>query len=155
MPGDASRSALLRFAHEPLDETDAIALRLIKGPLAVTTKPYQTPVTRVDTEIETHLRDRIGVAHPGHAVDVPVACAPQAWAAGAVFMLLQACIGLEVDALASTVHISNSRLPLFLDHLQLENVAVGDARLDLRLQRQRDGSASTSSSAAGRSRSST
>ena len=69
----------------------------------------------------------------------PVACAPQAWAAGAVFMLLQACIGLDVDARESTVHISNARLPLFLDHLELENVAVGDARLDLRLQRQRDG----------------
>jgi glycogen debranching enzyme len=69
----------------------------------------------------------------------PVACAPQAWAAGAVFMLLQACLGLEVDARASTLHISNARLPLFLDHLELENVAVGDARLDLRLQRQRDG----------------
>jgi glycogen debranching enzyme len=69
----------------------------------------------------------------------PVACAPQAWAAGAVFMLLQACIGLDVDAKASTVHISNARLPPFLEQLQLENVAVGDARLDLRLQRQRDG----------------
>src|ERR687895_137486 len=51
----------------------------------------------------------------------PVACAPQAWAAGSVFMLLQACIGLEVDARASTLHISNARLPLFLDHLELEN----------------------------------
>jgi hypothetical protein len=54
-------------------------------------------------------------------------------------MLLQACLGLEVDARASTLHISHARLPLFLDHLELENVAVGDARLDLRLQRQRNG----------------
>ena len=69
----------------------------------------------------------------------PVACSPQSWAAGAVFMLLQACLGLDVDALASTVHISNARLPLFLDHLQIDSVAVGDARLDLRLQRQRGG----------------
>ena len=69
----------------------------------------------------------------------PVACAPQAWAAGAVFMLLQACLGLDVDAVASTVNIANARLPHFLDHLQLENVAVGDARVDLRLHRQRDG----------------
>ena len=67
MPGDA-RADLLRFAHELLDETDAIALRLIEGPLAVTTKPNQTLVTRVDTEIETHLRERIASAHPGHRV---------------------------------------------------------------------------------------
>jgi glycogen debranching enzyme len=69
----------------------------------------------------------------------PVACAPQAWAAGSVFMLLQACLGLDVDALASTVHVSDARLPLFLEHLQLDNVAVGDAHLDLRFERQRDG----------------
>jgi glycogen debranching enzyme len=69
----------------------------------------------------------------------PVACAPQAWAAGSVFMLLQACLGLDVEAATSTLRIANARLPLFLDHLQLENVAVGDARVDLRLQRQRDG----------------
>ena len=69
----------------------------------------------------------------------PVACSPQAWAAGAVFMLLQACLGLEIDALESTVRISNARLPPFLDHLELENVAVGDARIDVRVQRQGDG----------------
>ena len=28
----------------------------------------------------------------------PVACAPQAWAAGSVFLLLQACLGLDIDA---------------------------------------------------------
>ncbi len=69
----------------------------------------------------------------------PVACAPQAWAAGAAFMLLQACIGLEVDALASTLRVTNPRLPAFLQHLRIENVAVGDARLDLRLEREADG----------------
>ena len=68
MSVDDGRSALLRFAHDLLDETDAIALRLTQRPLAVTTKPNQTLVTRVDTEIETHLRDRIGAAHPGHTV---------------------------------------------------------------------------------------
>jgi glycogen debranching enzyme len=30
----------------------------------------------------------------------PVACAPQAWAAGAVYLLLEACLGLRIDALA-------------------------------------------------------
>jgi hypothetical protein len=30
-------------------------------------------------------------------------------------------------------------LPPFLDHLELENVAIGDARLDVRFQRQADG----------------
>ena len=69
----------------------------------------------------------------------PVACSPQAWAAGAVFMLLQACLGLDIDALESSVRIANARLPRFLDHLELENIAIGDARLDMRLQREGDG----------------
>jgi histidinol-phosphatase len=59
---------LLSFAHELLDETDAIALDLIEGPLAIATKPNQTLVTRVDTDVETHLRDRIAAAYPGHTV---------------------------------------------------------------------------------------
>src|SRR3546814_19829725 len=35
--------------------------------------------------------------HGNTPVSYPVACLPQAWAAGAGFMLLQACTGVEVD----------------------------------------------------------
>ena len=59
---------LLRFAHEVLDETDAIALRHVAGGLTVTAKPDRTLVTQADTEIETHLRDRIGSEYPTHTV---------------------------------------------------------------------------------------
>ncbi len=69
----------------------------------------------------------------------PVACSPQAWASGAPFMLLQACLGLEVVALERTVRFSHARLPDFLDHLTIENLPVGDARIDLRVERQRTG----------------
>jgi glycogen debranching enzyme len=69
----------------------------------------------------------------------PVACSPQAWAAGSVFMLLQACLGLEADAVTGSVHLENARLPLFLDQLRIDNLAVGDSRLDLQIRRQRHG----------------
>jgi glycogen debranching enzyme len=69
----------------------------------------------------------------------PVACAPQSWASGSVFMLLQACMGLEVDATARTLLLSNARLPAFLDHLRIENIAVGETRVDLRIKRQGEG----------------
>ncbi|MEO7295049.1 MAG: amylo-alpha-1,6-glucosidase [Candidatus Limnocylindria bacterium] len=69
----------------------------------------------------------------------PVACSPQAWASGAVFMLLQACLGLEVDAPGRTLRFVRARLPPFLDHLRIENLAVGAASLDLRLGRQPQG----------------
>ncbi len=66
MSGDAG--SLLRFAHGLLDETDAIALRHVAGGLTVSTKPDRTLVTQADTEIETHLRDRIADAFPTHTV---------------------------------------------------------------------------------------
>ncbi len=66
MSGDAG--SLLRFAHELLDETDAIALRHVAGGLTVSTKPDRTLVTQADTEIETHLRDRIARDYPTHTV---------------------------------------------------------------------------------------
>lgn len=67
MPRDDA-AALLEFAHEILDETDAIALRHVAGALTITAKPDRTLVTQADTEIETHLRDRIAAAHPTHTV---------------------------------------------------------------------------------------
>ncbi|HEX6128601.1 MAG TPA: amylo-alpha-1,6-glucosidase [Candidatus Limnocylindria bacterium] len=69
----------------------------------------------------------------------PVACSPQAWAAGAVFMLTEAVLGMEVDAAAREVRLRHARMPGFLDRLALRNLRVGDARLDLDLERQRHG----------------
>jgi histidinol-phosphatase len=64
----ADPRALLRFAHELLEETDAIALHHVAGGLTVSAKPDRTLVTQADTEIETHLRDRIAAAFPTHTV---------------------------------------------------------------------------------------
>ena len=65
---DRDPGSLLRFAHELLDETDAIALGHVAGGLTVSAKPDRTLVTQADTEIETHLRDRIADAFPTHTV---------------------------------------------------------------------------------------
>ena len=69
----------------------------------------------------------------------PVACSPQAWASGSPFMLLQACLGLEVSGRDRTVRFSHARLPSFLNTLRIENLTVGDGRVDLFLERQRTG----------------
>ena len=61
-------ATLLRFAHDVLDETDAIAMRHVSSGLTISAKPDRTLVTQADTEIETHLRDRIVDAHPSHTV---------------------------------------------------------------------------------------
>jgi glycogen debranching enzyme len=68
----------------------------------------------------------------------PVACLPQAWASGSVFMLLQACLGLELDASAREVRLTAPALPSEIGELVLRNVAIGAATIDLLLQRRRD-----------------
>jgi glycogen debranching enzyme len=66
----------------------------------------------------------------------PVACAPQAWAACAPIALLQACLGLEIDAANCKLKLHRPRLPSFLDWLQIRRLQVGDSRIDLLFRRQ-------------------
>jgi glycogen debranching enzyme len=73
---------------------------------------------------------------PGEGpVAYPVACAPQAWAAGSVFLLVQACLGLGIDAVERQVSFHQPQLPAFVPELRVMNLEVGSAVLDLRLVR--------------------
>lgn len=65
----------------------------------------------------------------------PVSCAPQSWASGAVLLLLQACLGLEVLGSEGKVVFSNPFLPGFLKEVCIRDLRVGDAVLDLSLSR--------------------
>ena len=46
-------------------------------------------------------------------------------------MMLQACLGLHVDGWRDELHVRSPRLPLGIGELRLENLPVGDRRLDL------------------------
>ncbi|HEV2082022.1 MAG TPA: amylo-alpha-1,6-glucosidase [Brevundimonas sp.] len=61
----------------------------------------------------------------------PVACMPQAWAAGSVFLMLQAALGVSIDAFDGRVDVDDPVLPPGIERLNLWNLQVGDARLDL------------------------
>jgi glycogen debranching enzyme len=65
----------------------------------------------------------------------PVACVPQSWAAGSVFLFLQACMGLSFEGEKKKVVFSSPLLPEFLDYIHLRNLRIGDATVDLSLQR--------------------
>ena len=69
-------------------------------------------------------------------VPYPVACLPQAWAAGSVFMLLQACLGLSVHGAACAVEIRSPRLPVGIDRFVIENLQVGAERVTLRFEQE-------------------
>ncbi len=76
------------------------------------------------------------IRRPGEGPTLyPVACAPQAWASGAVFLLLQACLGLSIHGAEERIRLSNPALPEFLQQVRIENLRVGNAVVDLVLQR--------------------
>ena len=60
---------------------------------------------------------------------------PQAWAAGAVFHLVRALLGLRADAPRGLLTVDPA-LPDWLPDLALERVHVGDATVDLRVWRE-------------------
>ena len=66
----------------------------------------------------------------------PVACHPQAWAAGSVPFLLQSLLGLTPEAFDGRLRIVRPVLPDGIDRVEFHRLRVGDARVDLRFTRQ-------------------
>ena len=64
-------------------------------------------------------------------IPYPVACMPQAWASGAVAMILQACLGLRIDGWEGAIHLDRPRLPAGIDRLTVRHLRVGDAEVHL------------------------
>jgi glycogen debranching enzyme len=65
----------------------------------------------------------------------PVACAPQAWSAGAVFMLLQSSLGMVIRAPQQQLVFERSLLPDFLPWVRITDLRVGNASVDLHIER--------------------
>ena len=69
----------------------------------------------------------------------PMACAPQAWAAGTVFLMLEAALGLEVHGTTRTVLFRQPRMPTGLEWIELTGLDVGGTKIDMLLRRAREG----------------
>jgi glycogen debranching enzyme len=65
----------------------------------------------------------------------PVACSPQAWAAGSPYLLLQACLGVAIEPVEHVVPLSSPQLPDAIDQREVNNLRVGDLSIELRLRR--------------------
>ncbi|MBB4798640.1 glycogen debranching enzyme [Brevundimonas bullata] len=65
----------------------------------------------------------------------PVACLPQAWAAGSVFLMLQSVLGIDISAGENLVEVFTPALPIGLDRLNVTNLEVGGGVIDLNFQR--------------------
>jgi glycogen debranching enzyme len=66
----------------------------------------------------------------------PVACNPQAWASATPLTLLEASLGLQIDAKAEEVRFVEPHLPAFLEEVVVRNLAVGRSSLDFSIRRQ-------------------
>ncbi|MBN3853712.1 amylo-alpha-1,6-glucosidase [Paraburkholderia sp. Ac-20340] len=65
----------------------------------------------------------------------PVACLPQAWAAGSPFMMLEACLGVSIDASRHEVRVEQPMLPEGIDWLEVGHLRVGNAAVTLTFRR--------------------
>jgi len=65
----------------------------------------------------------------------PVACSPQTWSSVAVFLLLQSCLGLRIEAPRARLSFSQPMLPAFLERIEIRNLKIGNAEVDLLLER--------------------
>jgi glycogen debranching enzyme len=76
------------------------------------------------------------VRRPGGSPTLyPVSCSPQAWSSASVFLLLQACLGLTIQAQDSAIQFSTPLLPDFVQEITITNLKIGQASVDLSLHR--------------------
>lgn len=82
-----------------------------------------------------------GLARAGSCAPTsyPVACAPQAWAAGALPALLNACIGIEFDAQAGFKMAESPVLPSGIQQLRVRNLDAGGRKLAFSMLRDAQG----------------
>ena len=70
-------------------------------------------------------------------VPYPVACSPQAWAAGSSFLFLQTMLGLRAHADRGELELLHPTLPDWLRSVKVIDLRVGDASVDLLFHRWR------------------
>ncbi len=72
-------------------------------------------------------------------VRYPVACHPQAWAAGSVPFMVTSLLGFEPEAFEKRLRVVRPVLPKGTTRLQLRRVKIGQGTIDLDFRRSRDG----------------
>ena len=86
-------------------------------------------------ELFSGLKKRHGEGPTGY----PVACSPQAWAVGSVFLLIEALLGLEIDTPKKTITFHDPVLPCAIGDLKINGLALGDFESDIYIQKKTDG----------------
>ncbi len=75
---------------------------------------------------------------PHPPVGYPVSCAPQAWAAGSMFLFLRSMLGLLPDVPRGEIKIDQPKLPRWLNYVMIDNLRVGKGAVSLVFDRDGD-----------------
>lgn len=73
---------------------------------------------------------------PNRPVSYPVACSPQAWAAGSPYLMLQGILGISARAHENLLTVNKPHLPPWLNTVELRNVGIGTSRISLVFRRE-------------------
>jgi glycogen debranching enzyme len=73
---------------------------------------------------------------PNRPVSYPIACSPQAWAAGSPYLMLQAMLGISARAHENLLTVNLPHLPTWLNTVEVRNLAVGESRISLVFRRE-------------------
>jgi glycogen debranching enzyme len=65
----------------------------------------------------------------------PAACSPQAWAAGAPFLLVESMLGVTFEPAQRRIRLVRPALPDFVGDITVRNLSVGGASVDFTLRR--------------------
>ncbi|MDJ1484060.1 amylo-alpha-1,6-glucosidase [Cytophagaceae bacterium YF14B1] len=65
----------------------------------------------------------------------PVACSPQAWSVGAVYMFLKSILQIKISPLRKEVSFHKPILPEYLQSIEIKKLRIGDSFVDLEITR--------------------
>lgn len=65
----------------------------------------------------------------------PVACSPQAWAVASVFIMIQSCLGIEIDAENRLLRFNEPSLPDFLDFIVINDLQISTGSISFMAER--------------------
>jgi glycogen debranching enzyme len=71
-------------------------------------------------------------------VAYPVACSPQAWSVASVFLLLQSCLQVQINAIEKVIMLNKPHLPPYLDTVRAQHIKAGQSYFEVELKRHKE-----------------
>jgi glycogen debranching enzyme len=85
-------------------------------------------------ELFCGFKRRVGEAPTSY----PVACSPQAWSVAAVFILIQALLGMEINEVDNIIRFYRPVLPEYIDRMTIKNLKLRNRKITINIIRTAD-----------------